>query len=50
MTSSQAIVIGVTNEQDESKIRKFVKDMGAQMDYTVAIDGNDVLMSGSRRS
>jgi len=31
-------IVGITNEDNESQIRSFVKKMGAQMNYAVAID------------
>ncbi|ORY38514.1 thioredoxin-like protein [Rhizoclosmatium globosum] len=35
---SDVTFVGVTQESDEAKVRAFVENMGAQMDYTVAID------------
>lgn len=32
--------IGITNEKDSAKVKKFVGDLGDKMDYTVAIDAD----------
>ena len=42
-------VIGVTNETDEPKLRKFIQQMGAKMTYPVAVDTQDVMREYSDR-
>ena len=43
-------VVGVTNETDEAKLRKFIAQMGAKMSYPVAVDTSDVMREYSEMS
>jgi hypothetical protein len=36
-------VVGVTNEQNNAKLKQFVAEMGYGMDYTVAVDADGEL-------
>ena len=42
-------VLGVTNETDAPKLRKFIQSMGVKMTYPVAIDADDVMAQYSDR-
>lgn len=37
------VIVGVSNETDEPKIRKFVQSMGSSMSYRVAIDSEGLM-------
>ncbi|KAJ3353207.1 hypothetical protein HDU83_007035 [Entophlyctis luteolus] len=41
------VFVGVTEENDEDKVRKFVEEMGDKMDYAVAMDAGGI--GGTRR-
>jgi len=43
------VVIGISNETDESKLRKFVAGMGDKMQYRVAMDRDGVMDAWSEK-